>query len=79
MPRRPVLGDEVRAALRAEITAILIGCARSQSPTITYRQLAEQVRVAPIAAQSVELKEALVEISANEEAAGRGMLRACSQ
>ena len=76
MPRRPVLGDEVRAALRAEITEILVSRAPISNPTITYTQLAEQIQTVPLAAQSAELAVALVAISAVEEAAGRGMLSA---
>lgn len=76
MPRRKPIEPKVRDALNREIRELLIACAEHQPPTITYMLLASQVRTYPLAAQSAALREALIDISAQENAAGRGMLSA---
>jgi hypothetical protein len=61
-------------AAKEEARQILISKARSESPTITYSELADQVRAIGMEPDSHALKTMLGEISTEEDAFGRGML-----
>jgi hypothetical protein len=73
MTKTELKDPQTRKALKSEIRNILVKYAR-RGETITYKQLVEQVQTYRMHWQCKTLDETLVDISADENAAGRGML-----